>query len=100
MASHVIVGLNPTTGFPILDMMLHALIRVSVDVANAAAEAIHGGDDAHRCGAQRVSLASFPGFKAGGSVRHTLDSTHPNDAGAKVIADGWNAALRAYLSGK
>lgn len=96
-ATRVVVGLNPKTGFPILDAMMHALIRSVVAEKQQEYSSAAMSAGAVVSGVARVVTAAFLGFGEG-PEKHTFDSTHPNDTGAKIIAAGWKAALEELFN--
>ena len=69
--SRILVGLNPPTGFPAIDVVLHSVIQATV-----AEEAFQG----------IVSTVSFDNFVP---RKHTFDTTHPNAAGVRLLASAW-----------
>jgi lysophospholipase L1-like esterase len=70
----LVVGLNPTTNFPIVDVILHQILLSVVGE--------HGRG--------RSGVATFGDW----SRRHTFDSTHPNEFGARYMASRWYEAMR------
>jgi lysophospholipase L1-like esterase len=87
----VLIGLNPPTGFPAIDEMLHAVIRRTVASYVASTDGADGSS-----GRAAIRLVAFPGFTRGA---HTFDSTHPNAAGAQLLAEAWAAGIRGVFEG-
>lgn len=67
--SRVIIGLNPTTHFGVVDVVLHEAIHTVVA----------------EYGRGRTTTVSFDGW----SAEHTFDSTHPNERGTLLMAQRW-----------
>ncbi|CUG69418.1 membrane-associated protein, putative [Bodo saltans] len=70
----LVVGLNPTTNFPVVDVVLHHILLSVVGE--------HGRG--------RSNVATFDDWER----RHTFDSTHPNEMGSKYMALRWYEAMR------
>jgi lysophospholipase L1-like esterase len=73
--THVLVGMNPTTHFPVLDGILHGVLHDLEKVFSKE---------------PRVRFVEFYGW----SEADTFDSTHPNKAGNMRMAQAWFQALR------
>jgi lysophospholipase L1-like esterase len=84
----LVLGLNPPTGFPCLDSVLHMLLREIAQELRIADVKKEGRPHA-------VALASFPRFERG---VHAFDSTHPNKEGNALLARGWAVALLGHPS--
>ena len=83
----LIIGLNPPTGFPNINILLHYVLKETV--RKYSMKQLLSVRD-------RISLASFPHFGFG-KEKHTFDSTHPNEEGAKILAQGWSEAIKKVL---
>lgn len=88
---HIVLGLNPTTRFPVIDAELHRILHSIVMKEELVDDHMGERGDTlrvrpHR---QQVGLASFDGW----STEHTFDSTHPNPEGARLMAKGWVKGL-------
>lgn len=73
---YVFWGLNPPTGFPLLDPLLHETIE---DVAANSS--------------RRVSSTTVRFSSSWKKFEHTFDTTHPNAKGAQLLAEGWFSAI-------
>jgi lysophospholipase L1-like esterase len=86
----VVIGLNPPTGFPCLDAMLHHQIDRVVSRAQTAIDAALGVAGNVPQGwpfaMRRVAVAKFSSFAQGA---HTFDSTHPNHIGCQLLASAF-----------
>lgn len=87
----LIVGVNPPTGFPCLDVLLQREVEGALAEAQRAADLVAAKNSSLR---RSVGRAVFVGFTPG---PHTFDTTHPNDRGARLMADGWFHAIQDNL---
>lgn len=83
----LLMGVNPTTGFPVMDALMHQAIWWAA-TESGYAEACEDTSDAPN--GLRWRLVSFEGFKRG---IDTFDTTHPNGPGAAKLAAAWKAAF-------
>jgi hypothetical protein len=86
----IVLGVNPPTGFPCIDVMLRRAIGQAVlELRNGANGTATRASVAKR-DLDRIAVAHFSGFERG---VHTFDSTHPNAKGGALLGQHWADAL-------
>ena len=88
--SHVLIGINPTTRFPVLDTIIRKALEHVVAVFRPKSDGSKPGPTP----SLRVHLVNFTGW----SSADTFDSTHPNKAGSHRLAAAWFEAIKKIVS--
>lgn len=89
-ATKLFVGINPPTGFPVVDRLL----RINLEsIANESTVTNSSQTIATVPNDNAVFLVPFLGWTVG---KHTFDSTHPNTEGCRLMAESWMAAMELH----